>query len=190
MYNSLSGVVGALPAHGHGIPPEMQVLVNWKIVSEMPTLMLVLRGPTAIYGTNVFLYPVHALVLIYHCSKLAELSVFRRAPSTTPGTLSTVQFHIPCPDQFGIILEYLYTKNVNALLGRLAIPQNASRQMLINQAQLISGLWMNGRVLGLHDDVFYATLQQAWMNFINRAGLGSTCIPVPLRSNVPIVIRK
>lgn len=179
----------------------------------LPTHMVAVysSASSASEPRRVTMYPIHQSILSLYCSNLPVLPASTALP-TAPGTsfeVPVVPLAVPNPESFPILIQFLYLKDVHALLNAFlcltpseGIPddlkepaqydsfvaeystilaQNYTAHRLAGQAARIHGLWRNASALGISDIDLQAFLDLAWEVLMQALTLSSN-------NSAPVVV--
>ncbi|KDR73669.1 hypothetical protein GALMADRAFT_100505 [Galerina marginata CBS 339.88] len=167
----LAGIHGTqMVAPTSQLPHELEVVVSdsLRLASVTPTHILALSSSRSGVSSKKYqLFPIHQLVFAANCSTMPALpSSFAATPagnSSRTATLPVVSYSIPSPETFGLLSEYLYTKNADVLRSRI-LPVNWALDIetILRKAFMIRGLWANACAFGVVDPSLYDVLEDCW----------------------------
>ncbi|KAF5319941.1 hypothetical protein D9611_011060 [Ephemerocybe angulata] len=172
----------------NNLPDEFLVLITDPANTMPPTHVMAVRSskppPPGTAPGRVKLFPVHALVLAAHCTRLPPFEMkAARHISDTQIIVPRRQISVPCPETFQHILAYLYTRRkspfLNAMLpipapttmdepgakagfGALIGRMPFTTEGLMTYVMIIHGIWSNVIALGIFDDGLWDMLDTAW----------------------------
>jgi hypothetical protein len=115
----------------------------------------------------IYLVPVHDYVLRFNCANLPGLptpSVL--GPSDTTRVLPVVPIFVPVPSEFIRLLDFLYTKDYEALRTCIIATPAWDTQTVLNISGVIYSLWKNAYELKVIDACqrLFEVLDEAWMS--------------------------
>lgn len=131
------------------------------------------------------LFPIHPIVYTARCADWTPPQPPYNVPHAASVTLPVVPLEVPHPESFGIVHEFLYTKNSARFFAALVPTPNArtltehcpdgtvatlirnlaetyKKQIIVAHLGITAGVYANMRALGIHDDEMWKILRYAW----------------------------